>query len=215
LTGRAHAIGRLIAEIDLYLARLDGEAENIAEVRRGIARFGRGPVNSVPPNPSPACGFLDEALAASDAPGLVRAIGLARPYLNWIGYDLYPRAEIGERFARAHAFATIVGPTAHIHADDFEIGLFLMAPGTLYRDHHHPAPELYVPLTGPHEWRFAPGGPWIAKPAHMPVWNEPNAIHATFVGDVPFLCLYAWTRDVNAPAKVDFAPDWAAIEASP
>lgn len=25
------------------------------------------------------------------------------------------------------------------------------------RDHRHKAPELHVPLTGPHEWRFGTG----------------------------------------------------------
>lgn len=210
---RAHAIRSLIAEIERYLARLDGEAENITEVRRKIGQFGHGPVNSVPANPLPACGFLNEALTACDDRNLVQAIESMRPHLNWIAYTLYPRAEIGERWPEAHAMVTLIGETGHLHAEDFEIGLFLMAPRTLYRDHHHPAPELYVPITGSHEWRFAPGAAWIAKPAHMPVWNAPNAIHATLVRDVPFLCLYAWTRDVNCPAKVDFAPDWAAIEA--
>jgi hypothetical protein len=211
---RERAIRGLIAEIDLYLAGLDGEAENIADVRRKIAAFGQGPVIEGPSNPSPACGFLDEALAASDAGGVARAIGLARSCLNWISYDLYPRAEIGARFPDAHAHSTIVGPAGCIRAGDFELGLFLMAPRTFYRDHHHPAPELYVPFTGPHDWRFAPGATWIAKPAHMPVWNEPNIIHAMLVRDVPFLSLYAWTRDVNLPAKVDFVSDWAAVEAT-
>jgi hypothetical protein len=212
--GFAHAIRTLIAEIDRYLAGLDGEAENIAEVRRKIAASGNGPLKGIPANPLPACGFLDEALAASDAAGLVGAVELARPYLNWKSYDLYPREEIGQRFPGAHAFAAIIGPAGIMHAEDFKLGLFLIAPRTLYRDHHHPAPELYVPITGPHEWRFAPGGPWTSKASHVPVWNPPNSVHATLVRDVPFLCLYAWTRDVNSAAKVDFAPDWPAIEAS-
>ena len=208
------AIRALIAEIDLYLSRLSGEEENVAVVRREIEAGSGNPVKAIPANPDPACGYFDEALAACDDAGLAGAIARARPNLEWITYALYPPAEIGERWPKAHAMACLIGGTGFISADDFELGLFLMAPRTLYRDHHHPAPELYVPITGPHEWRFAPGAAWIVKPAHAPVWNAPNAIHATLVRDVPFLCLYAWTRDVDLPAKVDAAPDWAAIEAA-
>jgi hypothetical protein len=52
----------------------------------------------------------------------------------------------------------------------------------------------------------------VAKPAHVPVWNDPLRPHATKVGAVPFLCLFAWTRDVNSPAEVLPAPDWPDIE---
>ena len=101
-----------------------------------------------------------------------------------------------------------------MHADDYELGLFLIAPHTLYRDHHHPAPELYAPLTGPHRWRFGAGASWIEKRAHETVWNEPWQVHATAVGPIPFFCVFGWARDVNLPAKVVPAADWDVIEAS-
>ncbi len=47
------------------------------------------------------------------------------------------------------------------------MGLFVIAPHVLYRDHAHAAPELYLPLTGPHGWRFAPG-PAQCPPAQCP-----------------------------------------------
>jgi Dimethlysulfonioproprionate lyase len=206
------AVRDLIGEIDHYLAGLTGELAGVTQVRRGIAAFGHGPVRPVPPQPHPACGYLDEALAASDAHDLKHRIQVARALLHWTVYNLYPRAEIGERWPEAHAMVSLVGGDGFIPADDFELGLFLMAPQTLYRDHCHPAPELYVPMTGPHGWRFGPDTPWIEKPAHAPIWNEPNAIHATWVREVPFLCLYGWTRDVNAPAKVVPASDWDVLE---
>ena len=85
--------------------------------------------------------------------------------------------------------------------------------GTLYRDHTHPAPELYAPITGPHGWRFGIADPWKSLPANVPVWNEPDRVHATLVGEHPFLAIYAWTRDVHYPAIVVPADDWAEIEA--
>jgi hypothetical protein len=207
---REPAIRVLIAAIDGHLARHDGPG--IAEVLQGIARFGAGSVNDLAPHPHPDCGHLDETLSATGA--LVSAISDARPYLKWITYDGYPRLEIGPRFPEAHAFATVIGPAGLVGAPDFELGLFLIAPYTLYRDHHHPAPELYLPLTGPHRWRFGIEAPWQELPADRPVWNAPWAVHATAVGSVPFLCIYGWTRDVDLPARVVQAGDWAEIEAS-
>lgn len=153
------------------------------------------------------------AEAAGWQPQLARLIAAAAPHLAWVSYDLYPRADIGEGFAQGHAFAPLAGQEAAFAADEFELGLFLIAPGVLYRDHHHRAPELYAPLTGPHGWRFAPGRPLILKPAGAPVWNPSLQPHLTKVGRVPFLCLFAWTRDVNEPARVIPADDWPALEA--
>ncbi len=205
-------IGTLVEACETYIRRFD--LEGARKVADGIARWKQSERNPLPANPEPSCGYLDAALAATQGDDQLRdAIIAARTEMRWITYDSYDPAEIGPRFPKAHAFVSLVGEHGHVRAQDFELGLFLIAPGTLYRDHHHAAPELYVPLTGPHLWRFEPGTPWIEKPAHEPVWNEPWAIHATLVTDVPFLCLFGWTRDVNSPAKTVFAADWPMLEA--
>ena len=174
-----------------------------------------------PPAPAPleidACRHLDSALASACAAGfdgLATAIERARPHLRWITYDAYPPDDIGPRFARSHAFAEIIGPGAPIGAADYDLGLFLIGPHVLYRDHHHPAPELYLPLTGPTRWRFGAGTSWETRAAGEPVWNPANRVHATIVDAVPFLCLFAWIRDVREVATVDVAADWPAIERS-
>lgn len=201
----ASAIRALLDEADAYLATLPGPG--VAEVRAGLAA-------ASPALPAPVANpviarHLPTALSAlwTDAPALAAAIAGAAPHLGWITYDGYPEAEIGATFACGHAYAPIATGA------DYELGLFVIAPGILYRDHCHPAPELYAPLTGPHLWRFGVGAPLVEKPAHAPVWNEPLAPHLTKVGRVPFLCLYGWTRDVRLPARVIPAPDWDSIEA--
>jgi len=172
------AITRLIAEIDRYLARLNGLG--IVAVRDGITRFGAGSIEQMPKPAAPVCGHLDEALLAmTGADTLCKAIEDIRPQLNWITYDAYPREMIGKRFPVAHTFASLMGGAGLITADGFELGLFLFAPKTLYRDHCHKAPELYVPLTGPHEWRFGAGESWTEYKAHSPIWNKPMQVHAT------------------------------------
>jgi Dimethlysulfonioproprionate lyase len=158
--------------------------------------------------------FLAPALAALKAaqPHLAEAIATAAPQLPWASYDAYPRDLIGDAFATGHAFASLIGGDAPFAAHDFDAGLFLIAPQVLYRDHCHAAPELYAPLTGPHGWRFGPGRPLIIKPAHQPVWNPAFQPHLTKVGAVPFLCLFVWTRDVDAIADVLPANDWRELE---
>jgi Dimethlysulfonioproprionate lyase len=111
-----------------------------------------------------------------------------------------------------HAAALIVGEGAPFEARDFDMGLFLIAPHVLHRDHNHAAPKLYAPLTGPHGWRFGPGTPLQVQPAHQPVWNPPFQPHLTKVGPVPFLCLTVRTRDVAQRAQVLPADDWAKLE---
>ncbi len=210
----ASVIARMIDETDRYLAALPGPG--IAEVRAGIAQTRDAPVT--PPEP-----WLTEVVEAhlpvavkaiaQTHPALARAIADVAPLLHWVNYDAYPAAEIGEAFRTGHAFASLIGGGAPVAARDFDLGLFLIAPHVLYRDHCHRASELYAPLTGPHGWRFGPGAPLVIKPAHVPVWNEPFRPHLTKVGPLPFLALFCWARDVNEDARVLPAPDWAQLEA--
>ncbi|NUB46232.1 hypothetical protein GEU84_017715 [Fertoebacter nigrum] len=204
----------LIAEADRYLATLPGPG--VAEVRMGLAGVRGQPFHPVPAPPNAVlAAHLAAALEplALTHPALAMAIAATVPHLNWQTFDQYPAEQIGADFRSGNAFCIIIGQDGPIKAQGFDFGLFLVAPHVLYRDHHHKAPELYAPLTGPHGWRFGPASPLIVKPAHEPVWNDPDAPHATKVGAVPFLCLYGWTADVDSPAQVIPADDWAALEA--
>jgi len=204
----------LVEEADRYLAALPGPG--VAEVRAGLAAARGGAVTPRAARPDPVvAAHLPAALHGLTAshPALAQAIAAAAPVLAWQPYDGYPPEAIGDSFSRSHSAAVIIGGAAPIAALDFDFGLFLIAPHVLYRDHHHSAPELYAPLTGPHGWRFGPDRPLAILAAHTPVWNPPNRPHLTKVGPVPFLCLYAWTRDVDLPAHVLPAHDWPVLEA--
>jgi hypothetical protein len=208
------AIRTLVTEADRYLATLPGPG--VTEVRVGIAAARGGPVTLRRPVPHPVrdahLGSALDSLSPTH-PALAAAIARAAPHLNWLTFDSYPADQIGQGFGFGHAYASILGEDAVIPARDFDLGLFLVAPHVLYRDHHHAAPELYAPLTGPHGWRFGPDAPLEIKAAHEPVWNEPWRPHLTKVGPVPFLCLFGWTRDVNGAPLVIQAGDWAELEA--
>lgn len=204
----------LVDEADHYLSTLSGPG--IGEVRSGMARWRNTGFKAAQ---TPANAVVAQNLHAGITAlskthlALSAAIAAAAPQLPWITYDLYDRKEIGETFAASHAFCSILGEAGPLQTADFDFGLFLIAPHVLYRDHCHAAPELYAPLTGPHGWRFRPDGPIVVKPAHEPVWNEPNRPHLTKVGSTPFLSLYCWTRDNDKPARVLAASDWAELEA--
>lgn len=210
----AFAISSLLAEIDKYLATLNGPG--IADVRQGIAAALDTKISPQTPVSNPVIsGHLDAALdaTANQISELVASIRAASLHLRWVTYDGYDPQDIGTDFAQGHAFTLLLGQDAPIAAKDFDLGLFLIAPNVLYRDHKHAAPELYAPLTGPHGWRFSPGTPLVVKAAHQPIWNAPYASHLTEVGAVPFLCIFAWTRDVDALAQVIPARDWTVLEA--
>lgn len=154
------------------------------------------------------------ALAQRQGAGsIVAALQDAMGYLDWVSYDSYPARDIGPRFPREHLFTSLISPVDPGWSHDFDCGLFWIAPHTLYRDHHHPAPELYLPLTGPSLWRFGTDRPWKEHQAGELVWNAANVVHATLVQTAPLLCLYAWTANVDAPAQVVRAQDWQEIEA--
>jgi hypothetical protein len=208
----AATISALVEQADAYLRSLSGPG--LPDVLTGIRRWKAGSPGNIDPrsNRVVAAHLKTALLNIPGQPGLTSAIDDASPLLSWATYDLYDRAKIGEPFATGHAFAPIVGEAGPVPAEDFELGLFLIAPHVFYRDHNHAAPELYAPLTGPHGWRFSRRDPLHSKPAHEPVWNEPFRSHAMKAGAVPFLCFYVWTADVNAPASVLPADDWGEIE---
>jgi hypothetical protein len=210
-----HRLHALIEGIDACLADLTPLCPAIAHCRNRLASLGLSPARYRPTagRSNPQCGCFDEALTLAHTQGsadLVDLIERASGNLPWTTYE-YPGQSIGPRFARAHAFAELVGPGMPFAASDFSLGLFLVAPRTFYRDHSHPAPELYVPLTGPTHWRFDHGA-WLQYEARQPIWNASGKVHATLVEAAPFLCIYVWTRDVCAPAAVVGAPDWDEIE---
>ena len=209
----ANHVARLIDEADRYIAALPGRG--VAEVRAGLNQWRGGDMRVTPQANAVVNQHLSAALAPLRAThlALAQAIEGAEPHLTWITYDGYPLEEIGTDFAKGHAYASLIGESGNVAAQDYDLGIFLIAPHVLYRDHHHAAPELYAPLTGPHGWRFGPHTPLITKPAHHPVWNDAHRPHMTKVGPTPFLALFGWIRDVAQVAQVIPAPDWPALEA--
>ncbi len=76
-------------------------------------------------------------------------------------------------FSENYGWCEIIGPQGFFKGDDFILGLLMLGPHRHYKDHYHPAPELYWPLTGPTEWKQGAGG-FETKQAGAVIYHAPN-----------------------------------------
>jgi len=123
-----------------------------------------------------------------------------------------PGADLGEGYKKCNLHTLLIGPDAcgH-HHPDFSLGIFMLGPRTLYRDHNHDAPELYLNLSEKSGWRFGIRG-WQDFPAGSFIWNAAGETHATRVYDEPFISVFVWLENVNSPCNVIKSDDWPKIE---
>ena len=113
--------------------------------------------DTIPPAPKrlPACDHLDTALAAGRSgpeAGLAEALSALSPALAWT-YS-YPARAGQPDLSAAVAFSQIVGPGGFRPSDRLRLGLTLIAPGTHYPPHAHPAIETYLVIAGTALWRL-------------------------------------------------------------
>jgi len=123
-----------------------------------------------------------------------------------------PGADLGEGYTKCNLHTLLIGPDAcgH-HHPDFSLGVFMLGPRTLYRDHNHDAPELYLNLSENSGWRFGTRD-WQDYPAGSLIWNAAGEPHATRVYDQPFISVFVWLENVNSRCNVIHFDDWAEIE---
>ncbi|MDB2421787.1 dimethylsulfoniopropionate lyase [Paracoccaceae bacterium] len=123
-----------------------------------------------------------------------------------------PGADLGEGYTKCNLHTLLIGPDAcgH-HHPDFRLGIFMLGPRTLYRDHNHDAPELYLNLSEKSGWRFGTHE-WQDYPAGSLIWNAAGDSHATRVYDQPFISVFVWLENVHAPCNVNYFDDWAEVE---
>jgi hypothetical protein len=123
-----------------------------------------------------------------------------------------PGADLGEGYTKCNLHTLLIGPDAcgH-HHPDFNLGIFMLGPRTLYRDHNHDAPELYLNLSEKSGWRFGTRD-WQDYPAGSLIWNAAGEPHATRVYDQPFISVFVWLENVHSPCNVIHFDDWAEVE---
>lgn len=136
------------------------------------------------------------------------AIATAAPQLRWTHHAAFAGRDFGALLAANHAYAPLVGGDDKASA----LGLLLIAPGQLLRDHRHLGATLYVPLTGLQRWRFGPARNLMAKAAPSPIWLAPDRPFLAQTGRVPFLALLYRAQAADLPARIIPATDWADLE---
>ncbi|MBI2720477.1 MAG: hypothetical protein HY245_12140 [Rhizobiales bacterium] len=177
--------------VDTVLARLAGQRRDAAALVHPVARS------------LPVTHYLSQCIAETmllDA-RLAAALAAVEPHLQWCRSIHYTDALLGEGFVANYGWCELVGPRGFFPGEDFLLGLLMLGPGRHYRDHYHPAPELYWPLTSGAEWRKG-SEDLTPKSAGSTIWHAPNVVHATRTQDKPLLALWCWTSDTATPAKL-------------
>ena len=201
-----HAADQALAAVAHAVGSAEGEEEGRAEVLRRLAEqdLSRQAFRAPQPARVAACRHLPETVGAAimvDST-LAAAIAGLEDELTWRHTAGYSDAAMGQPgFMDNYAHAEIIGPYGCFAGEDFRLGLLLLGPRLHYRDHYHPAPELYWLLTGPSDWKRGAGG-FATRQAGEMIWHRPHAVHATCTHDRPLLALWVWTEEVDAPVRL-------------
>jgi len=181
------------------------EGEGVPEVLARLAEQDVGEAAFRAPEPKglPVLTHLAHCIGETMllAPDLAAAIASIEEHLRWLQSSSYTDAVLGEGFSANYGWAEIIGPNGFFAGDDFLLGLLMLGPHRHYRDHYHPAPELYWPLTSESRWSRE-GQPFVEQPQGAIIWHPPMVLHATITEETPLLAVWAWTRDTATPAKL-------------
>ena len=179
--------------------------EGVAEVLQRLAEQQLNEAHFREPEPRrlPVLRYFAECAAEvmlSDA-RLSAALASIGEHLQWRQSSAYSDAVLGAGFMDNYGWCQLVGRHGFFPGDDFFLGLLLLGPHQHYRDHYHPAPELYWPLTGRSDWKKGAGG-FETKAAGSVIWHPPLRMHAMKTGAAPLLAVWCWTRDTDTPARL-------------
>jgi hypothetical protein len=188
---------------------LDCRKSDTPEIEGVLARLSEqeideGALTRPSPKRLPACNLLPDAVgsALTVASDVAAAIASIEDELHWTQNPNYSDNSMGMRgYMDGYAYTEIIGPRGFFAGDDFLMGLLLLGPRRLYKEHYHEAPELYWLLTGPSSWKQGAGG-WSTLDAGSTRWHKPFVVHATETGDEPLLAIWSWTRDTARAAKL-------------
>lgn len=220
MTDKQHRIQALISAIISYLQAHRAASSGVGMTldKLEAMRLSEQTLIDAPPQRSRHDAVLNIAIDAIRSPQLqeiARCLKAAKDDLVWRedNAQFYPSgADLGQGYKNRNLHTMLIGPDAcgYDHPD-FNLGIFMLGPRTLYRDHNHDAPELYLNLSERSGWRF--GTPdWQDYPAGSLIWNKSRAPHATLVYDQPFISVFVWLENVNSPCDIIQCDDWAEVE---
>jgi quercetin dioxygenase-like cupin family protein len=156
-------------------------------------------------SPLPILAQLPAALgAARDAvPDLADPLAEMLPALSWTQNPNYRRHPPSSGFLARYGYAQLAGPSnipTLVAKEDLALGVLMLAPGTVYPAHSHPAEEVYLPLV-PARWQRGEEG-WRDRRAGDLIHHPSGMVHATQAGEAPLLALYLWLGDLRTAASI-------------
>jgi len=202
------AVGAAVSGLrDLLAAASSADRRAVAPFERILAAVQASAAVTPPTQPLPVCRHFPAALAAGRG---TAAAGLAGPLAElaaeafWTQNPNYQRRPPSPGFLDGYGYFVLAGPAdgppAFVECTGLACGLLLLAPGTLYPAHRHPAAELYLPLTGG-EWQRGEGA-WRAEVAGAVIRHEPDEMHAMRAGETPLLAAYLWMGELATFARI-------------
>ncbi len=220
MTGKQQRIQALIKSVIAYLRSCTGASQGVDLVLSKLAGMDLSDKNLVdmPPQKSRHDAVLGSAIDLITSPQLseiANCLRAAKEDLTWCedNSEFYsPNADLGAGYKKCNLHTLLIGPNSCGYSQpDFSLGIFMLGPWTLYRDHCHDAPELYLNLSERSGWRFG-DQQWMDYSAGSFVWNEAGAPHATRVYGQPFISVFVWLENVNSTCNVIHFDDWEEIE---
>ena len=220
MADKQRRIQKLVESIITYLRAHRGAAPGVNLTLKKLASIDLSDKNFIdaPPQGTRHDEVLNDAVARIATPELqeiANCLKAAKDDLVWRedNAQFYPPgADLGGGYKRCNLHSLLIGPDpcGH-HHPDFSLGIFMLGPRTLYRDHNHDAPELYLNLSDKSGWRFGASG-WQDFVAGSLIWNAAGEPHATRVYGEPFISVFVWLENVNSPCNVIYSDDWPKIE---
>ena len=127
--------------------------------------------------------------AASVHPEIIDAVCRASASLAW--RQTYGADELEAAFLDNYGWTEIFGSAGPLSCRGMACGFLLLGPNTRYPRHHHPAEEMYLPLSGAAHWQQL-DGIWRIRPVGAPIFHSADEPHAMQTSSQPLLALYLW-----------------------
>jgi hypothetical protein len=186
----------------------------LALFREHLELLSRKPKTVLPqgsPPRLPVCRYFTKALenATGKVGEIAASLRLLEPFLSFVQNPNYRRAPPTPSFLANYGYAVLAGPPggapALVSDPYLAFGVLLLGPRTEYPAHHHPAAELYVPLSRA-DWAkaSAAGGEaeFVWREPGSVIHHPPNLVHATRTRDTPLAALYLWAGDLATYARL-------------
>ena len=147
--------------------------------------------------------WWDPALARARAETMgeiADAVAELAPSLSWTRTAGHVADPPNAGFLDGYAHATLAASPDDGPFFGVVLGLLLLGAGVDYPPHHHPADEVYLPLT-PARWIHGLDEDHRPEPAGVPIHHRPWQPHGMRTGDAPLLAIYLWSGDVATPSR--------------